>query len=387
MYNKIHRIMSDSANNGTSIGSSCLVFQHGSELFGNSVGFADKSRNIPMSTDTVCRLFSLSKPITATAAMIAMDQGLFGPETQLAEFFPEFSHMSLSSDSTEIKQRDNVPPITIEHLLNMTAGLPYPSDWCDSVRASGDVYMKMLNCRAKGETYTTEQFARDCASIPLYNIPDDYWFYGVEADIIGAVIERSSGMRYSEFLKKHIFEPLEMTDTDFYVPESKRDRLAALYSWSDNRLVQTECSHLGIEDFSDLPAFESGGAGIFSTINDYSKFANMLCTHECHNNIRLISEKAFQYMTSPKFNSHQLRSMWDRLNGYNYSCFMRIMTDVEKSRIHSANGEFGWDGWTGTYFCVHPESGITVLYFTQICGASTTDQAAEIVNTVFKELL
>ena len=104
MYNKIHRIMSDSANNGTSIGSSCLVFQHGSELFGNSVGFADKSRNIPMSTDTVCRPFSLSKPITATAAMIAMDQGLFGPETQLAEFFPEFSHISLSSDSTEIKQ-------------------------------------------------------------------------------------------------------------------------------------------------------------------------------------------------------------------------------------------------------------------------------------------
>ncbi len=79
--------------------------------------------------------------------------------------------------------------------------------------------------------------------------------------------------------------------------------------------------------------------------------------------------------------------MWDRLNGYNYSCFMRVMTDVSRSRIKSANGEFGWDGWTGTYFCVHPESGITVLYFTQICGAGTTDQAVDIVNTVFGELL
>ncbi|HOC33231.1 MAG TPA: serine hydrolase [Ruminococcus flavefaciens] len=130
-----------------------------------------------------------------------------------------------------------------------------------------------------------------------------------------------------------------------------------------------------------------GGAGLFSTINDYSKFADMLCRRGCYRNSRIISEKAFDYMTTPKFNEHLLRSMWDRLNGYNYSCFMRVMTDVSRSRIKSANGEFGWDGWTGTYFCVHPESGITVLYFTQICGAGTTDQAVDIVNTVFGELL
>ena len=387
MNDKINKILEDSARNGTCIGASCLVFRKGEQLYSGTVGYADKSADKPMSTDTICRLFSLTKPITAAAAMIAMDKGLFTPDTELSRFFPEFSHTRYSTDSSEINSTDHAKPITIEHLLNMTAGLPYPADWCDSVRASGDVYVELLNSRKSGVPMDTQKFAEKYSSIPLYNVPGDYWFYGVEADIIGAVIEKASGMRYSEFLKKNILEPLEMTDTDFYVPQPKRNRLSALYAWSDHGLIPTECGHLGIEDFSEPPAFESGGAGLFTTINDYSKFANMLCNRGAYGNLRLMSEKAFSYMTAPKFRQHQLRSMWDRLSGYNYSCFMRVMTDVSKSQIHSANGEFGWDGWTGTYFYAHPESGITVLYFTQICGASTTDEAKNIVNTVFGELL
>ena len=387
MQNKINKIMSDSLENGTSVFSSCIVIKNGRTVYSNSVGTASKSNGTPMSDDTICRLFSLTKPITSAAAMIAMDQGLFTPDTELSRFFPEFSQFTYSKDSKELTAASPIIPITIEHLLNMTAGLPYPSNWGESVLASGEVYNSLLNSRKTDTPWNTQTFAEKCAEIPLYNIPGDYWFYGVEADILGAVIEKASGIRYSEFLRKYIFDPLEMNDTAFYVPQEKRNRLADLYQWSDNGLIPAVCGHLGIEDFSAPPLFESGGAGLFSTINDYSKFADMLCHRGKNSNSSMISEKAFTYMTTPKFNDHLLRSMWDRLNGYNYSCFMRVMTDVSRSRIRSANGEFGWDGWTGTYFCAHPESGITVLYFTQICGASTTDQAAEIVNTVFDELL
>lgn len=387
MHKRINKIMEDSINYGTSIGHSCIVLHKGQQVYSGSFGHASKTRSEPMSCDTICRLFSLTKPITAAAAMIAMDMGLFTPDTELSRFFPEYSHTKYSSDSKELTGTEEVVPITIEHLLNMTAGLPYPSDWCESVRASGEVYGAMLKSRAEGNPWDTQTFVRECVRIPLYNVPGNYWFYGVEADILGAVIEKAADTKYSDFLKKHILGPLEMTDTDFYVPDSKRDRLVELYQWSENGLVLTECEHLGIADHQTSPLYESGGAGLFSTINDYSKFADMLCHRGVHRNIRLLSENVFRYMTEPKFSTNLLRSMWDRLSGYNYSCFMRVMTDAEKSQIRSANGEFGWDGWTGTYFCAHPESEITVIYFTQICGASTTDQAKEIVNAVFKELL
>ena len=386
MYNQINSIMSESVKKGTSVFSSCIVMQKGKQIYSNGVGTASERNGTLMTADTICRLFSLTKPITAAAAMIATDKGLFDPDTRLSRFFPEFSYITYSKDSKELTAEAADVPITIGHLLNMTAGLPYPSDWGESVRASGDVYNGLLSARQNGMPWDTKTFAGKCADIPLYNIPGDYWFYGVEADILGAVIEKASGMRYSEFLQKYIFAPLEMNDTAFFVPQEKKSRLADLYQWSDKGLIPAECRHLGIEDFSAPPLFESGGAGLFSTINDYSKFADMLCHRGCYRNSRIISEKAFDYMTTPKFNEHLLRSMWDRLSGYNYSCFMRVMTDVSRSRIKSAKGEFGWDGWTGTYFCAHPESGITVLYFTQICGASTTDQAVDIVNTVFGEL-
>lgn len=387
MQKQIDKIIQDSINNGELKSAACIVMHKGKQVYSGSFGYASEVRSVPMNTDTICRLFSLTKPITAAAAMIAMDMGLFTPDTKLSRFFPEYADVRYSTDSKELNGETEVPPITIEHLLNMTAGLPYPGNWCESVIVSGKIYDELTDSRKGGMEWNTQRFAAECSEIPLYNVPGDYWFYGVEADILGAVIEKAADTRYSDFLKKHILGPLGMKDTDFYVPETKSNRLADLYQRTENGLILTECRYLGIEDHISPPQFESGGAGLFSTINDYSKFADTLCHRGSHSNIQLFSEKAFRYMIEPKFNAHLLRSMWDRLSGYNYSCFMRVMTDAEKSHIHSANGEFGWDGWTGTYFCTHPESEITVLYFTQICRASTTEQAENIVNTVFKELL
>ncbi|MCQ2468858.1 MAG: beta-lactamase family protein [Ruminococcus sp.] len=378
--NTIDNIIQKSVSDGSTIGADCLVFHNGEEIYSGCFGYADKESASPMRRDSICRLFSLTKPITAAAAMIAADMGLFAPDTELREIFPEFSDMTYITP--EGKAEKCQIPITMEHLFTMTSGLAYPGDWCESAKASA----KLLE-EAMSNNLSTADIISRAAGLPLYNIPGEYWLYGISADVTAAVIEKASGMKYSEFLHKYILDPLGMTDTDFYVPKEKFSRLASIYKYTEIGLVKENIDHLGIKDRTEPPAFESGGAGLFSTIDDYAKFANMLCSGGVYNGRRFISEKAFDYMTSPKLSANALKGWWDRLSGYNYSCFMRVMANVSDSQIHTANGEFGWDGWSGTYFCCDVKNKITILYFTQICHASTTPQAVEIDKAVYDKLI
>ena len=211
--------------------------------------------------------------------------------------------------------------------------------------------------------------------------------YGISADILGCVIEKASGVKYSRFLKENIFEPLGMNDTGFFVPAEKLSRFTALYKYENDKLVRDYENYLGLTDYTAPPSFESGGAGLVSTIADYAKFANMLCNRGKFGDVQLISSESFDYMTAPKLGAVQQSDLWERLNGYNYACLMRIMTDESSAEIKTSNGEFGWDGWTGTYFCANPENGIVCLCFTQIAGAGTTWQAQKIDKIVYDELV
>ena len=385
MRDCIDKIIKNSIANGENIGAGCLIFKDNKEIYSGFFGHSDIDKNIPMSRDHIFRLFSLTKPITSAAAMILTDRGIISPDDPVSKFFPEFSNISYVNDKNEI-----VPcniPITVSHLLNMTSGLPYADNWGTSVCASAKLFDAVIDGQRSGNEITTEEFCRRAADIPLMIRPGELWDYGISADILGGIIEQASGMKLSEFLKQNIFEPLGMNDTGFYVPTNKMYRFTALYSWQENGLRQDHGNYLGLTDYSCPPAFESGGAGLVSTIDDYSKFSLMLASGGEFMGKRLFSRKTFEYMTSPKLSESQVKNFWERLRGYNYSCLMRIMTDKNSSCIKTCNGEFGWDGWTGTYFCADPVNNIVCLYFTQICGGGTTKEAAAIANTVFEKLL
>ncbi len=380
---RIAEIMDNSVKFGEAVGAGCLVFKDGKELYSHFSGHADKLKNIPMQRNTIVRLFSLTKPVTAAAAMICTDMGLISPDDPVSKFFPEYSKLSYLDGDNIIPCNEN---LKISHLLTMTSGIPYANNFNKSVIASAKLFDEVISRQNSGKDMTTQEFCRKAADIPLMFNMGEKWDYGISADITGGIIEKASGMKYSDFLKKYIFSPLGMNDTDFYVPDDKRDRFSALYSWNDGKLVQDFGNYLGLTDYKNPPAFESGGAGLCSTIDDYAKFANMLTNKGEFNSRRIISEKSFDYMIFPKLSDKQ-NTLWDRLKGYNYGCFVRIMTNPEISEIRTGKGEFGWDGWTGTYFCSDAVTGITVLYFTQICGAGTTRQAAEISGIVYDKLV
>ncbi len=383
MKNSIDKIMNESIGFGCTIGANCMIMKEGSEIFSSAYGFSDKENGIAMQKDFIFRLFSLSKPVTAAAAMILIDRGLLSPEDSVSEYIPEFSQLCY------VKNEKILPcpvDMKIHHLLNMTSGLPYADNWGISVKGAARLFDEIIEGQENGSELSTVEIARKAAEIPLMFKPGDNWYYGISADIMGGVIEVVSGMKYSEFLKKNIFEPLGMNDTGFYVPEEKKSRFCALYQWKENKLARSYENHLGLTDYTKPPRFESGGAGLVSTISDYSKFACMLAGRGKYNGVRLFSEKTFEYMTSPKLNENQKKGLWDRLSGYNYGNFMRILEKPELSRLKTVKGEFGWDGWTGTFTAIDPENNIVILYFTQICGAGTSPEAEKICGAVYSIL-
>ncbi|MBQ8961788.1 MAG: beta-lactamase family protein [Ruminococcus sp.] len=386
MKNTIDKIISDTVADKSTVGAACLVFKDRDEVYSGTFGMADREKQVPMRRDSIFRLFSLTKPVTAAAAMILFDRGLLSPETPVSRFFPEYGSLTCLDDERRIVPC--VETMTVMHLLTMTSGLPYPNDFNVSVRAAGELFDRVIaGNEGRSEAVSSQELARRAAQIPLMFPCGAHWDYGISADVMGAVIEQASGMSLGEFLRENIFSPLGMEDTGFFVPEDKRDRFTALYKWDDCKLVRDGENYLALTDYTREPSFQSGGAGLVSTIEDYSRFARMLTGGGELEGVRILSPESFAFMTSPHLGKVQQADLWDRLAGYNYGCLVRIKTDEAIAQVKTAEGEFGWDGWTGTYFNSNNKTGLTVLYFTQIAGAGTTWQAANISRIAYEHLL
>lgn len=385
MKKEISSIIENSITSAETIGANCVVIKDEQEIYSSCFGYADKENNIPMDNDTIFRLFSLSKPITAVAAMILIDKGIISYSDPVSKYIPEFKYLSYVSETDEILPCTET--MLVSHLLNMTSGLPYPNNWGTSVKACGKLFDEIIKDQNENNELTTLEICRKAADIPLLFQPGENWEYGISADILAGVVEAASGIKYSDFLKKYIFEPLRMTDTDFYVPSKKLNRFSALYSWQGNKLTRDNNNYLGISDYTCPPAFESGGAGLVSTINDYSKFAMMLAGKGVYKGIRLFSEKTADFMITPHLSTKQANSLWDRLAGYNYGSLMRILENPEIAEVRTCKGEIGWDGWTGTFLLADPVNHLVCLYFTQIAGAGTTKQAQQICKVIYDKLI
>ena len=274
MNKAISELLSKSTSEGSLIGVNCLVFKDGKELYSGSFGFADRENKIPMSRDSIYRLFSLSKPVTSAAAMILIDRGILSPDDPVSKFFPEYADLRYSAGRDESGSEIILPcpeELKISHLLTMTSGLPYANNFCESVCASSRLFDAVIRGNdGQGTEVTTEEFTRRAAEIPLMFRPGEHWDYGISADILGGVIEKASGVKYSRFLKENIFEPLGMNDTGFFIPAEKLSRFTALYKYENDKLVRDHENYLGLTDYTAPPSFESGGAGLVSTIADLS---------------------------------------------------------------------------------------------------------------------
>lgn len=349
-------------------GVSALILHKGKELYYNAFGDADAERGIPMRRDTIIRLYSMTKPITAAAVMLLAEQGKLDLWEPISRYLPCFQGQKVwdKEKGETAAEREN----TIYDLLNMTSGITYPDEATEPGRRMKTVLDGFVARREQGERVDTQEYMRGIASVPLCFQPGDRWMYGYSADVLGGVVEAASGMTFGEFLQKEFFEPLDMPDTGFFVPGAKRNRLAQYYDMTETgMLIPHKGSHLGEYCEEDV-AFESGGAGLVSTLDDYSHFALMMVRKGIYEGRRILGRKTVEFMTQNRLTEKQSRTLnWDSMKGYGYGCLMRVLMDQGAAAANASLGEYGWDGWTGNYVTMDSIEDFVLLYFVQRCGA------------------
>ena len=383
---KIRELMDEAIFRQETAGAALLVIKDGEEFLFEARGYADKETKKPYGRDTIVRLFSMSKPITSAAAMLLMERGQLDPGTPVSEVLPGFLADHLFRDGQRVSVDS---PVTIYHLLNMTAGISYGNMETEAGRA---ILSYLAGCQAKmhgPDAVSTHDFAIGLGQLPLAYMPDTSWSYGLCADIMGAVIEAVSGMSFGDLLQKNIFDPLGMTDTGFYVPAEKQPRLASAYlTTGPGKSRPFTSDHLAVSyRMTEKPAFESGGAGLVSTIDDYARFAQMLLNGGQMNGVRILHPRTVAYMTGGKLTAPQQVAMREHfgLEGFTYANFLRIKEPEINYCSLSRPGEYGWDGWMGCYFANFPKEKITMVLTQQKAESGTTPLTRKIRNVLLTD--
>ena len=343
----------------------CTVHQNGEEIYRYNGGFAYDKKN------KYYNLYSVSKVITCTAALQLLEQGKYLLTEPLYEYMPKFKEMyvkkdfalsdegRLTSEGKKIVEGEKtfeiVPaknPILIKDLFNMSAGFDY-NYGCEEVQ-------KLI--KETDGKFPTRMIATALSQRPLSFEPGTHWQYSLCHDVLGAFIEVVSGMRFSDYLKKNIFEPLGMTDTMLHVNDEILEKTFPQFMYNSEtkkakEIPKDNSFRLGTE-------YDSGGAGIHSTVDDYIKFADALANGgKGKNGEHILSQKTIDLMRTNHLSEKQLPDLnWSQLKGYGYGLGVRTMIDRAKGGALSPIGEFGWGGAAGAYVMIDPENKLSVFY-------------------------
>lgn len=338
-------------------GNDCAIYVGFDQVYRHFSGWQNREACIHTSESTLYRMFSMTKPITCTAAMQLFEQGEFLLNDPLADYLPEFRDMQVRErlgDGSEIL-RPAKSPIRVQNLFEMTAGLDYNME--ESV-------LKALY-EETNSRFTTRQFAHALSQGSLLFDPGTHWHYSLAHDVLGALIEVISGMTLDEYFKKHIFAPLDMKTACFRESEIDKSRLCRRYGFDENRNLA-----LGPQENRLQPSenFFSGGAGLTMTVDDYARFACTMTNRGLSKDgVRLLSGRTVDLMRTNRLSPAALADyqMPDTRPGYAYGLGVRTLIDPAASGTPGACGEFGWGGAWGTYVVMDPENRVTLVYAEQ----------------------
>ncbi len=361
-------------DHGVFAGINTLIARRGRVVHAGEFGWRDKEAGSPMTADTIFRLYSQTKPIICTALMTLLEEGRFRLIEPLAKYIPAFGAVKvLEADGRLVAP---IRPILIRDLMTHMSGLSY-----HFVEETG-VGKMYTEAKLLGAHHSLEAAIDDLARFPLAFQPGSKWRYSVGIDVVGRLIEVISGRPLGAFLRERLFEPLGMADTAFGVPPEKRNRLAAMYGRPDifDAGVTTGSEYVawlgGVNDRIDVSktypvdspdVFMRGGHGLFSTIGDYFRFAQMLANGGELDGERIIGRKTLELMHSNYVPESLLPLEIGGLPlpGYGFGLGSRVLTDVAQSGAPGSVGEFGWSGAAKTHFWVDPKEELVGLFMTQ----------------------
>lgn len=344
------------------------VSRHGRMAHLTAYGHRDVRERLPVETDTLWRMYSMTKPVTSVAALILMEEGRFGLDTPVAEFLPAFAdpRVYVGGFGPAVRTRPAGQPILVRHLLTHTAGLTfgfYRAHPVDALYREAGIGSSVVPGTDLAET--CEAYAR----LPLQFEPGTQWNYSVATNVVGRLIEVVSGRDLDDFLAERVFGPLGMEDAGLCVNEAQAPRLAELYGDTEDGGI-TPVPGLPVHG---RPRLLSGSGGMVGTAHDYHRFMEFLRRRGELDGVRLLSAGTVATMTSNQLpGDADLRSYGSQVHrepgraGLGFGLGVSVVTDPALTRSPAVLGSFGWSGVATTTFWVDPHHDLTVQFLTQL---------------------
>lgn len=356
----LHDVLRPYVDDGTVPGAVALVAR-GDQVEVAAVGSMDVDGSAPMARDSIFRIASITKPITAAAVLMLVEDGRVALDDPVGKWLPEIAEpMVVRTPSSPVD--DVVPavrPITVFDLLTSRAGYGFPSDF--SLPQVQQLSTVQTDGREVQLRPHTDDWMAALGRIPLLHQPGDAWLYDTCPDLQGVLIARASGQSFPDFLAERVFEPLGMTDSGFVVPASKRDRFTSYYKPSPDGILELADGPDG--QWSSLPAFPAGSGGLVSTVDDWFRFARMLLFEGVADGRRLLSAESVRQLTTDHLTASQREANPLFLEGQGWG----FGGGVDVARINPWNvpGRYGWVGGTGTSAHLVPSTGAVHILLTQ----------------------
>ena len=337
------------------------IAREGKLVYSKAIGWQDIESRTPMAQDSIFRIYSMTKPIVSVAAMTLVESGSLSLSDPVSKFIPAFNNIrvgleEIDDEGTATLETAKVQrQITIQDLLRHTSGSTYGRFGKRTL-----VKEEYIAADLSSLNWTLENYANTLASLPLAYEPGSTWEYGRSTDILGRVIEVASGMSLDKYLNMTIFEPLEMFDTSFGVPEQKHNRIA------ENMVDIQSGKKISLLDVRKPMTLFAGGHGLSSTADDYLRFCQMMLNGGVLHNVRILSNKTVAYMSANHLNENISKgSLYLPGPGYGFGLGFATRLETGQSVWPGSIGEYFWAGYGGTYFWIDPEEQLTVSFMSQ----------------------
>jgi CubicO group peptidase (beta-lactamase class C family) len=379
-------------------GTQLLIYRRGKIVHSTVQGFADVERKVPVKDDTIFRIYSMTKPITSVAFMMLVEEGRVAIDEPVHKYIPEWKNLGVFQAGTAPAFLTKPPsrPMLIVDLLRHTSGLTYGFQQ----RSNVDAAYREMRIEELDKGKTLQSVIDELAKLPLEFSPGEAWNYSVSADVIGYLIGKISGKPFEQFLKERIFDPLDMKDTDFFVPAAKAHRFAACYSADPEGGVTLHATDrkggLTLQDdptkssFLSPPSFFSGGGGLCSTAADYLTFCRVLLNGGELGGVRLLGPKTLKLMTSNHLPGGldlpgMSRSLFSEAtyNGIGFGLGFAVTMDPAQTLIAGSPGEFNWGGLATTSFFIDPAEELITVFMTQVIPSSAYPLRRELRTMVY----
>ncbi len=352
-------------------GIATMVSRNGKIIYAKAFGERGVDDSKTLKIDDLFRIYSMTKPIVAVAAMQLYEKGMFHLSDPISKFLPELAELNVMDEEGNLTP--NKEPISMQQLLTHTAGFSY-----------GFSNSKVDQEYNKAELWTSkdsDDFIKRVAALPLHYKPGERWHYSIAVDLTGVIVERLSGMGLDEYLQTHIFEPLGMVDTFFEVPKKKMNRFLPnhYYDYGEKSLKtvqETKEKYNAMSNYEDVSMF-SGGGGLVSTAMDYMLFMEALQNGGSLNGNRILGPKTLQYM----IRNHLSGSIEQKggagenpldeasNNGFGFGLGFGLVTNSVNNSIIGSEGEYNWGGAAGTVFWIDPVENVSVVSMIQLMSS------------------